>query len=137
MCVRSYCQEAVPPFRSSMAVQAGGVSIQQKVSRLLSRQNGKPVLKPNRPLVLQDTVANRKPKKAAATCLTEMTILMACWKKNNFEDSLCSTETNNFYNCVKKAKVMKNKFEQTGGGRLPPKEATTLLKRFPNNTTEI
>lgn len=45
-----------------MAAQ-GGVLFQEKVSRLLSRENGKPVLKPNRPLVLKDSVANKKPKK--------------------------------------------------------------------------
>lgn len=41
----------------------GGVLLQGKVSRMMSRVDGKPVLKPNRPLVLKDTVANRKPKK--------------------------------------------------------------------------
>lgn len=45
-----------------MAAQ-GGVVFQEKVSRLLSRQDGKPVLKPNRPLALRDAVANRKLKK--------------------------------------------------------------------------
>lgn len=40
-----------------------GYVIQEKVSRLLSKQLGKPVLKPNKPLVLKDEVANRKPKK--------------------------------------------------------------------------
>ncbi len=45
-----------------MAAQ-GGVLFQEKVSRLLSRQDGKPVLKPNRPLALKDAVANRKLKK--------------------------------------------------------------------------
>lgn len=49
-------------FCGHMAAQ-GGVPILEKVSRLLSRQNGKPVLKPNRPLVLRDAVANRKLRK--------------------------------------------------------------------------
>ncbi len=49
-------------FWSDMAAQ-GGVLFQEKVSRLLSRQDGKPVLKPNRPLALKDAVANRKLKK--------------------------------------------------------------------------
>ncbi|XP_034538418.1 coiled-coil-helix-coiled-coil-helix domain-containing protein 1 [Notolabrus celidotus] len=122
-----------------MAAQAG-VPIQEKVSRLLSRQNGKPVLKPNRALVLKDSVANRKPKKGEATCVTEMSVLMVCWKQNNFVDGLCSDETRSFYNCVEKAKaMMKNKSEQNTlqGGRLHPKHATGLLKRFPNQTSEI
>lgn len=45
-----------------MAAQGGSVFL-EKVGRLLSKENGKPVLKPNRPLVLKDAVANRKLKK--------------------------------------------------------------------------
>lgn len=45
-----------------MAAQGGSVFL-EKVSRLLSRENGKPVIKPNRALVLRDAVANRKLKK--------------------------------------------------------------------------
>lgn len=87
-----------------MATQ-GGIVFQEKVSRLLRGQNGKPVLKPNRALVLKDAVANRKPKKGEASCITEMSVLMACWKQNNFVDSLCSNEINSFYMCVEKAQV--------------------------------
>ncbi|XP_030296738.1 small ribosomal subunit protein mS37 [Sparus aurata] len=122
-----------------MAAQRG-IQFQEKVSRLLSRQNGKPVLKPNRTLALKDAVANRKLKKGEATCITEMSVLMACWKQNNFVDGLCSNEVKDFYICVEKAQAaMKNKSEQTKmqGGRLHPKQATTLLKRFPNLRTEI
>lgn len=45
-----------------MAMQSGYV-IQDKVARLVSKQLGKPVLKPNKSLALKDEVANRKPKK--------------------------------------------------------------------------
>ncbi|KAM6922776.1 small ribosomal subunit protein mS37 [Lycodopsis pacificus] len=122
-----------------MAAQ-GGILFQEKVSRLLSGHNGKPVLKPNRTLALRDAVANRKLKKGEATCITEMSFLMACWKQNNFVDGLCSTEMNSFYSCVGKAQAaMKSKSDQPSlqGGRLPPKLATTLLKRYPNLRTEI
>ncbi|XP_070696893.1 small ribosomal subunit protein mS37 [Pempheris klunzingeri] len=122
-----------------MAAQ-GGVQFQEKVSKLLSRQGGKPVLKPNRALALKDAVANRKLKKGEATCITEMSVLMACWKQNNFADGLCSIETKAFYSCVEKAQAdMKSASKQTGTqeGRLHPKQATTLLKRYPNLRTEI
>lgn len=52
-----------------MATQ-GGIVFQEKVSRLLRGQNGKPVLKPNRALVLKDAVANRKPKKGGKNIKT-------------------------------------------------------------------
>ncbi|XP_015252058.1 PREDICTED: coiled-coil-helix-coiled-coil-helix domain-containing protein 1 [Cyprinodon variegatus] len=122
-----------------MAAQ-GGVAFQEKVSRLLSRKDGKPTLKPNRPLVLKDSVANRKPRKGEASCITEMSLLMACWKQNNFVDGLCSSEVQTFYSCVQKAQAaMKNKSQQSdaAGGRLSPKQATTLLRRFPNLRSEI
>ncbi|XP_076600098.1 small ribosomal subunit protein mS37 [Chaetodon auriga] len=122
-----------------MAAQRGDL-FQEKISRLLSRSNGKPVLKPNRTLALRDAVANRKLKKGEATCIPEMSVLMACWKQNNFVDSLCSNEMKAFYTCVEKAQAaMKNKSEQINiqGGRLHPKQATTLLKRYPNLRTDI
>ncbi|XP_026209448.1 coiled-coil-helix-coiled-coil-helix domain-containing protein 1 isoform X1 [Anabas testudineus] len=123
-----------------MAAQGGGVLFQEKVSRLLSKRDGKAVLKPNRPLALRDAVANRKLKKGEATCITEMSMLMACWKQNNFVDGLCSDEVKSFYTCVEKAQAaMKDKSEKNShqGGRLHPKLATTLLKRYPNLRTEI
>ncbi|XP_072292895.1 small ribosomal subunit protein mS37 [Eucyclogobius newberryi] len=116
------------------------VRIQEKVSRLLSRENGKPVLRPNRPLSLKDTVANRKLHKGEATCITEMSLMMACWKQNNFVEDLCSSEMQNFYSCVREAQAaMRNEAVGAGQdtGRLHPKQATTLLKRFPNIRTEI
>ncbi|XP_071374357.1 small ribosomal subunit protein mS37 [Centroberyx affinis] len=118
----------------------GGVAFQEKVSRLLGRQQGKPVLKPNKALALKDTVANRKMKKGEATCITEISVMMACWKKNNFVDAQCSNEMKAFYTCVEKAQAaMKATPKQTDiqGGRLHPKQATTLLKRFPNHRTEV
>ncbi|XP_041867151.1 coiled-coil-helix-coiled-coil-helix domain-containing protein 1 [Melanotaenia boesemani] len=121
-----------------MAAQ-GGVVFQEKVSRLLSKSNGKPVLKPNKTLALRDAVANRKLNKGEASCITEISILMACWKKNNFVDGLCSTEIDSFYVCVEKARAaLKNTSEQSSAGRrMPPKQAITLLKRFPNLRTEV
>ncbi|XP_012705794.1 coiled-coil-helix-coiled-coil-helix domain-containing protein 1 [Fundulus heteroclitus] len=121
-----------------MAAQ-GGAPFLEKVNKLLCRQNGKPVLKPNRPLVLKECVANRKPKKGEATCITEMSVLMACWKQNNFVDGLCSNEIHSFYTCVQNAQAAMKKSKQGDmtGGRLSAKQATTLLKRFPNLRSEI
>ncbi|XP_067092762.1 coiled-coil-helix-coiled-coil-helix domain-containing protein 1 [Osmerus mordax] len=119
----------------------GATVFQQKVSRMLSRHQKKPVLKPNKPLVLKDEVANRKIKKGEATCVTEMSVMMACWKQNNFVDALCPNETQAFFKCVEKAQVaMRAKTEQktiSQSGRLPPKLATILLKKHPNRDIEI
>ncbi|KAK3554173.1 hypothetical protein QTP70_019106 [Hemibagrus guttatus] len=118
-----------------MAMQSGYV-IQDKVARLVSKQIGKPVLKPNKPLALKDEVANRKPKKGEASCVTEMALVMACWKQNDFNTKLCSNELTVFYKCIEKAQAeARDRAKQQSlsqGGRLLPKQATKLLKRYPN-----
>jgi len=119
----------------------GGIGLQEKVARLVSKQQKRPVLKPNRPLYLKDSVANKKPKKGEATCITEMSQMMVCWKQNNFVEALCSNEMKSFYTCVEKAQAearsKSDQMDSTQTGRLPAKQATTLLKRYPNIRTEV
>ncbi|KAG5266641.1 hypothetical protein AALO_G00234510 [Alosa alosa] len=115
-------------------------ALEEKVNQLLSRTNGKPVLKPNKPLVLKDEVANRKMRRGEATCITEMSLLMACWKKNEFNNTLCSSAITTFYKCVEKAQIeaakSKAAHQASQGGRLVPKQANTLLRRFPSIKNE-
>ncbi|KAJ8248454.1 hypothetical protein GJAV_G00242190 [Gymnothorax javanicus] len=114
-----------------------GTALQQKVGRLLSRQLGKPTLKPNKPLVLKNEVANRAPEKGEATCVTEMSVLMTCWKRNEFSDAACTKEVQDFYKCLAKAQAARLKLGKDGftlDGRLQPKLANTLLSRFPNTS---
>lgn len=40
-----------------------------------------------------------------ASCVTEMALVMACWKQNDFNTKLCSNELNVFYRCIEKAQV--------------------------------
>ncbi|KAI1894458.1 hypothetical protein AGOR_G00116020 [Albula goreensis] len=121
-----------------MATQ--GSALQQKVNRLLSRQLGRPVLKPNKPLALKNQVANRRMKKDEVSCITEMSMLMTCWKQNDFNDAICSKEIQSFYKCAERAQAERKAVAGTDaigrGGRLHPKQATTLLKRFPNYNSE-
>ncbi|OXB77695.1 UNVERIFIED_CONTAM: hypothetical protein H355_003524 [Colinus virginianus] len=81
------------------------------VSRWLSGQwrHGKrpPAVRPTRPLVLANKVANRRELAGEATCLTEMSVMMACWKQNDFNDKACAEEIRTFYDCVAMAEVMK------------------------------
>ncbi|XP_023863187.1 small ribosomal subunit protein mS37-like [Salvelinus sp. IW2-2015] len=114
-----------------MAMQ-GGTALQEEVIRMLSRKQKKLVLKPNKPLSLKDEVANRKIKKGEAMCITEMSMMMACWKQNNFADALCSNEMQSFYKCVEKSQIAVKAISEQHiigqGGCLQPKQATTLLK---------
>ncbi|KAM8924186.1 small ribosomal subunit protein mS37 [Pelodytes ibericus] len=116
-----------------------GISLQGKVAKLLSRRNGKPALKPNRALVLGDKVANRRPSLGEASCITEMSLMMACWKQSTFSDTACSKEIDTFFNCVKQAEVDRKSGHnrEVHEGRLPPKQVNQLLKRFPNIDHEI
>ncbi|MEE6488466.1 hypothetical protein FKM82_015235 [Ascaphus truei] len=81
-------------------------SLHNKIAKLLSRRHGKPVLKPNRPLVLANAVGNRKPRLGEASCITEMSLMMGCWKQNTFSDTACSKEIQIFFDCVTKTEVI-------------------------------
>lgn len=59
----------------------GGIQYLEKVNRLLSRQNGKPVLKPNRALILKDKVANRKVKKGGKSVVSLLSKRLHCGER--------------------------------------------------------
>ncbi|XP_060710063.1 coiled-coil-helix-coiled-coil-helix domain-containing protein 1 [Hemiscyllium ocellatum] len=115
-----------------------GSALQAKVSRLVSRQHGRPVLKPNKALVLADRVANRKMRLGEATCITEMSVMLACWKQNEFSERACAKEIQAFYACTAKAEAERRarasllSVGQTN--TLTPQQATKLLQRYPNKT---
>ncbi|XP_038638992.1 coiled-coil-helix-coiled-coil-helix domain-containing protein 1 [Scyliorhinus canicula] len=115
-----------------MAVSGGGV--QARVAWLLSKQHGRPVLRPTKALALADRVANRKSRLGEATCITEMSVMMACWKQNEFSESACAQEIQAFYTCTAKAEAERKARSDSVGqtSTLTPKQATKLLQRYPN-----
>ncbi|KPP59527.1 coiled-coil-helix-coiled-coil-helix domain-containing protein 1-like [Scleropages formosus] len=118
------------PGRDPAAMASQGVALQQKLGRMLSKSVGKPVLKPNKPLALKDE----------ATCITEMSLLMACWKENDFSDAACSSEVRAFFKCAEKAEAARKAEKGTTVGQkgiLHPKQANSLLRRYPNQYKEI
>ncbi|KAM4851716.1 small ribosomal subunit protein mS37 [Thomomys bottae] len=98
----------------------------------------KPILKPNKPLILANRVGDRRREKGEATCVTEMSVMMACWKKNEFRDDGCRKEIQDFLDCASRAQEagkMKALQETLGDSRsLPPHKMTKLLQRFPNKS---
>ncbi|XP_040176380.1 coiled-coil-helix-coiled-coil-helix domain-containing protein 1 [Rana temporaria] len=120
-----------------MAAEAG--LLQAKVAKLLSRRFGKPVLKPKLPLVLNDQVSNRKTKLAEASCLREMSVLMACWKESSFNDKVCSNEIKVFYKCVTKAQADRKAglHQELPTALLPPDKVNRLLRKYPSIKHEI
>ncbi|CAM2117236.1 small ribosomal subunit protein mS37 [Caretta caretta] len=105
------------------------------------RQRRAPAVRPTRPLVLANQVANRRLRLGEATCITEMSLLMACWKQNEFSDAACAKEIQTFYDCVAKTDVEhKKRLKQEALGQmgnLSPKTVNKLLRRFPNITDDF
>ncbi|KAG8552155.1 hypothetical protein GDO81_004421 [Engystomops pustulosus] len=74
-----------------------------------------------------------------ATCITEMSVLMACWKENAFSDTACSNPVKDFYECVareQKARKLGAK-EEKPEGWMPPQQVNKLLRKYPNIKHEI
>ncbi|XP_012881064.1 PREDICTED: coiled-coil-helix-coiled-coil-helix domain-containing protein 1 isoform X1 [Dipodomys ordii] len=98
----------------------------------------KPVLKPNKPLILANRVGDRRREKGEATCVTEMSVMMACWKKNEFRDEACRKEIRDFLDCAARAQEagkMKALQDTLGDSRsLLPHKMNKLLQRFPNKS---
>ncbi|XP_045147632.1 coiled-coil-helix-coiled-coil-helix domain-containing protein 1 [Echinops telfairi] len=71
-----------------------------------------------------------------ATCVTEMSMMMACWKLNEFHDDPCRKEIQDFFDCASRAEAarkMKSIQDTLGeSGNLSPKKLNKLLQKFPN-----
>uniref|UniRef100_A0A8C5TRS0 Coiled-coil-helix-coiled-coil-helix domain containing 1 n=1 Tax=Malurus cyaneus samueli TaxID=2593467 RepID=A0A8C5TRS0_9PASS len=122
-----------------MAAPAYPVWVTRWVSGQWRNKKRPPMLRPPRarPLALADRVANRREQSTEATCITEMSVMMACWKQNDFNDTACAEEIRMFYNCVAKAeKERKDQNEDTllSRGNFPSSKVNKLLRRFPQIT---
>ncbi|XP_042546220.1 coiled-coil-helix-coiled-coil-helix domain-containing protein 1 isoform X2 [Dipodomys spectabilis] len=77
-----------------------------------------------------------EPAETEATCVTEMSVMMACWKKNEFRDEACRKEIRDFLDCAARAQEagkMKALQDTLGDSRsLLPHKMNKLLQRFPN-----
>lgn len=92
------------------------------------------------PLKLKEQVSGKGDRSKERVCVQEMSIMFACLKKNEFDQSLCSTEINKFQVCASKSYSDKFKRKQdmregnisTGDVNLTPREINYLLKKYPN-----
>ncbi|XP_019357971.1 PREDICTED: coiled-coil-helix-coiled-coil-helix domain-containing protein 1 isoform X2 [Gavialis gangeticus] len=95
-------------------------------------------IRPPLPLVLDNRVLERRQEQPERPCLTEMMLLMSCWKKNEFSDPPCAGEIRAFHDCLAKSK---EKFTEQQSVEyvhdLTPNQVNKLLRRFPNITHEI
>ncbi|XP_059707354.1 small ribosomal subunit protein mS37 [Haemorhous mexicanus] len=126
--------------RADMAAPAYPAWVTRWVSGQWRNKKRPPTLRPPRTLALADKVANRREQSTEATCITEMSVMMACWKQNDFNDTPCAEEIRMFYDCVAKAeKERKNQNEDmlSSRGNLPSSKVNKLLKRFPQITRYV
>uniref|UniRef100_A0A4X2L0S0 Coiled-coil-helix-coiled-coil-helix domain containing 1 n=1 Tax=Vombatus ursinus TaxID=29139 RepID=A0A4X2L0S0_VOMUR len=84
-------------------------SLRGRLARLGNSK--RPVLKPNKPLVLANRVGAGRRELGEATCITEMSLMMSCWKQNEFSDTICSKEIEDFFDCASKAEVTGNPWD--------------------------
>jgi len=90
------------------------------------------------PLKLKDKVSGKGDRSKDRACVHEMSIMFACFKKNEFDQSRCSTEIDRFQMCATKHNSDKFKKKQAaregnisvGKDNLTPREINYLLKKF-------
>lgn len=92
------------------------------------------------PLKLKQRVSGKGDNQTDVCCIYEMSVMFACFKENDFNQSLCSKEIENFQKCYTVNKRQKEqKKEREAKGILTPgdkkmssKQLNQLLRGFPN-----
>lgn len=92
------------------------------------------------PLKLKNKVSGKGDRSKERVCVHEMSIMFACFKKNEFDESRCSSEINKFEACVNRSHADKFKRKQDlkegnislSKDNLSPREINYLLKKNPN-----
>ncbi|XP_030759377.1 coiled-coil-helix-coiled-coil-helix domain-containing protein 1 [Sitophilus oryzae] len=92
------------------------------------------------PLKLKKRVSGKATKGSEVCCLHEMSILFACFKANDFNQSMCSKEIESFQKCYTKFSSDRDKqrardaqkFLTPGEKNLTSKQLNILLKRYPD-----
>lgn len=91
------------------------------------------------PMQLNNSVSGKGDKTTDVCCVQEMMIMFACFKKNEFNQKLCSKEIDGFQKCyVDNLNSKKEKKEREAKGMLTPgekklshKQLNLLLTRYP------
>lgn len=94
------------------------------------------------PLKLRPTICGKGSKMSDVCCIYEMSLMFSCFKQNDFGESGCEKEIENFKKCYQNhltSKKIKEEKEAKGlltpGDKsLSPKQINVLLKKYPNFT---
>ncbi|XP_058043973.1 small ribosomal subunit protein mS37 [Ahaetulla prasina] len=125
-----------PLFRCAMAGSPGGISFcRSRFGDMVKVSGRRRPIKAKLPLVLADRVSNRRLKLGEASCVTEMALMMACWKAHEFSDSACAKEIKTYFECAAKAEAKKKETTpEESSGTLDAEKVNKLLGRHPNIT---
>lgn len=93
------------------------------------------------PLKLKNQVSGKGEKSSDVACLHELSILFACLKENEFNQTICNKEINNVQTCYKnfldhkriKKEQDKKGIITTGQRNLSHKQLNRFLKKFPTS----
>lgn len=109
-------------------------------SLLMRKPQQEPVpFQPILPLKLRNFVSGKGEKASDVCCLHEMSVLFACFKKNDFNQQFCSKEIENFQKCyvttlnekrLKKERESKG-ILNPGSKKLSYKQLNQFLKAYP------
>lgn len=113
------------------------------ISALLVRKNSRePVpFQEILPLKLKPVVSGKGEKSSDVCCIYEMSVMLSCFKDNDFDQSLCSKEIDMFKTCYKNhMETKRGKKAKEAKGILTPgekslshKQINMLLRQFPNH----
>ncbi|KRX65008.1 60S ribosomal protein L39 [Trichinella britovi] len=92
------------------------------------------------PLALKNCVSSKYDRVNPKICVYEMTVLLACLKKNEFDNSECSEEVKAFNECFEKeraaAQELKNSLKEglliPGSNRLSFSQVNQLMQQWPH-----
>lgn len=92
------------------------------------------------PLKLKPLVSGKGGKVSDVCCIYEMTLMLACFKENEFGATGCAKEIEDFKKCyVNHVTAKRNKIARESKGlltagekNLSPKQINLLLKKYPN-----
>ncbi|KAJ7324433.1 hypothetical protein JRQ81_017453 [Phrynocephalus forsythii] len=92
--------------------------------------------RPSHHLALADKIRRQPREVQEAECITEMSLMMACWKQNEFNDTACVEEIQAFQRCAAESEAKyKEKLKREAMGQTDNfnvKTMNQLLKEFPN-----
>lgn len=133
-----------PSWHLKRTFKATSQNIKMKISQVLAAARvpaKEPVPFQERlPLRLKDKVSGKGDNLSEVCCLYEMSLLFACFKRNEFNQALCSKEIESFQKCYRETTARKlERKEKEAKGILTPgekkmsaKQINQLLRKFPN-----